>query len=152
MAITKYFGVALAMVKVAASEDLPVLEPLNLTIATRKPISDKALVLHWLACEIMALWSSKRGRETECVCDSLHANNWVFFVIIAVTIIFQWINVSFLGKLANTVLLAGNQWLITVGIGAGSLLVAAVIKLIPVPARRIQLPPGMGRKTAKLLS
>lgn len=64
-------------------------------------------------------------------------DNWVFLLVIGFTVVFQWIMVSFLGKLANTVPLSWDQWLITVGIGAFSMIVAVVVKFIPVPTEDI---------------
>jgi Ca2+-transporting ATPase len=78
------------------------------------------------------------AREMEKLNVFAHTfDNWVFLVIITFTAIFQWIMVSFLGKLANTVPLTLNQWGITLGIGAASLVVAVIVKLIPVPSEKI---------------
>ncbi|CAM6092805.1 unnamed protein product [Calypogeia fissa] len=64
-------------------------------------------------------------------------DNKVFLLIITFTVVFQWIMVSFLGKLANTVPLTSSQWLITVGIGAVSMIVAVIVKFIPVPEDKL---------------
>lgn len=78
------------------------------------------------------------AREMEKLNVFAHTlDNWVFLLIITFTVVFQWIMVTFLGKFANTVPLTRDQWLITVGIGAVSMLVAVVVKFIPVPAEKI---------------
>jgi hypothetical protein len=56
-------------------------------------------------------------------------NNKVFLGVIFITIVFQVIMVEGLGKLANTVHLNKEQWLISVLIGSFSLVVAFVVKL-----------------------
>lgn len=63
-------------------------------------------------------------------------NNVVFILVLLFTIVFQVIMVEFLGKFAETVPLNLKLWLISVGIGSGSLVLAAVVKLIPVPSPR----------------
>ncbi|CAI7854914.1 unnamed protein product, partial [Closterium sp. NIES-54] len=61
--------------------------------------------------------------------------NYVFVAIMLVTVFFQAVLVQVLGKLASTVPLSLHDWLLCVGLGAIGLPVAAVVKLIPVPAR-----------------
>lgn len=58
--------------------------------------------------------------------------NWVFTGIIAATVIFQVIIVEFLGTFASTIPLNWQLWLISVVLGAVSLLIAVVLKCIPV--------------------
>ncbi|CAI9754808.1 unnamed protein product [Fraxinus pennsylvanica] len=58
--------------------------------------------------------------------------NWVFTGIIAATVIFQVIIVEFLGTFASTIPLNWQLWLISVVLGAVSLLIAVVMKCIPV--------------------
>lgn len=60
-------------------------------------------------------------------------NNWVFILILAFTVAFQVLLVQVLGKFAGTVPLNQEQWLITVGIGFVGLIVAVIVKFIPVP-------------------
>ncbi|KAK9741969.1 hypothetical protein RND81_03G140300 [Saponaria officinalis] len=57
--------------------------------------------------------------------------NWVFLGIIASTVVFQAIIVQFLGTFADTVPLNAQQWLLSVAIGAVSLVVAVILKFIP---------------------
>ncbi|CAA2952444.1 calcium-transporting ATPase 11, plasma membrane-type [Olea europaea subsp. europaea] len=58
--------------------------------------------------------------------------NWTFTGIIAATVIFQVIIVEFLGTFASTVPLNWQLWLLSVVLGAVSLLIAVVLKCIPV--------------------
>ncbi|XP_021750992.1 putative calcium-transporting ATPase 11, plasma membrane-type [Chenopodium quinoa] len=58
--------------------------------------------------------------------------NWIFSAIISTTVMFQVIIVEFLGTFADTVPLNSKLWLLSVGIGAVSLLVAVLLKCIPV--------------------
>ncbi|KAL2329306.1 hypothetical protein Fmac_022733 [Flemingia macrophylla] len=60
-------------------------------------------------------------------------SSWVFLMVMAVTICFQAIIVEFLGTFAQTVPLSWKMWLVCVLIGAVSLVIAGVLKCIPVP-------------------
>ncbi|KNA07320.1 hypothetical protein SOVF_172280 [Spinacia oleracea] len=62
--------------------------------------------------------------------------NWVFMAIISSTVMFQVIIVEFLGTFADTVPLNWKLWLLSVGIGAISLVVAVLLKFIPVDSLR----------------
>ncbi|KAL9247741.1 hypothetical protein vseg_021142 [Gypsophila vaccaria] len=62
--------------------------------------------------------------------------NWVFLSIIASTVVFQAIIVQILGTFADTVPLSAHQWLLSVAIGAASLVVAVILKLIPADMSR----------------
>ncbi|KAL2898342.1 putative calcium-transporting ATPase 11 plasma membrane-type [Bienertia sinuspersici] len=62
--------------------------------------------------------------------------NWVFLGVITSTVIFQVIIVELLGTFADTVPLNLKLWLLSVGIGAVSLVVAVVLKCIPVDKLR----------------
>lgn len=76
------------------------------------------------------------AREMEKINIFAHTfDNWVFLLIIGFTVGFQWILVTFLGKFAHTVPLTLQQWGVSVGIGAVSLIIAVVIKCIPVPSK-----------------
>lgn len=89
-------------------------------------------------CVVLQVFNEINAREMEKLNVFAHTfDNWVFLLIISFTAVFQWIMVSFLGKLANTVPLTGYQWGITVGIGAVSMIVAVIVKVIPVPAEKI---------------
>ncbi|MED6133506.1 putative calcium-transporting ATPase 11, plasma membrane-type [Stylosanthes scabra] len=59
-------------------------------------------------------------------------SSWVFLLVIASTVIFQVIIVEFLGTFAQTVPLSKDLWLFSVLIGAVSLVIAVVLKCIPV--------------------
>ncbi|KAK7258196.1 hypothetical protein RIF29_32713 [Crotalaria pallida] len=61
-------------------------------------------------------------------------SSWVFVLVIISTIGFQAIIVEFLGTFAKTVPLSKELWLTSVLIGAVSLIVAVILKCIPVPA------------------
>lgn len=56
-------------------------------------------------------------------------------MVMASTVGFQVIIVEFLGAFAQTVPLSQDLWLTSVMIGAVSLVVAVVLKCIPVPTR-----------------
>lgn len=58
--------------------------------------------------------------------------NWVFLAILSSTVMFQVIIVEFLGTFADTVPLNLRLWLLSIGIGAVSLLIAVLLKGIPV--------------------
>ncbi|XP_027355864.1 putative calcium-transporting ATPase 11, plasma membrane-type isoform X4 [Abrus precatorius] len=60
--------------------------------------------------------------------------SWVFLMVMASTICFQILIVQFLGTFAQTVPLSWGSWITSVMIGAVSLLVAVVLKCIPVPS------------------
>lgn len=78
------------------------------------------------------------AREMEKLNVFAHTfDNWVFLLIITFTAVFQWIMVTFLGKFASTTPLTLQQWGITVGIGAVSMIVAVIVKVIPVPEEKI---------------
>jgi len=59
--------------------------------------------------------------------------NWIFVGIFLGTAVVQIILVQWCGPFAKTVGLTWDQWLICVAIGAGSLIVGALIRLIPTP-------------------
>lgn len=59
-------------------------------------------------------------------------SSWVFLMVMAVTILFQVIIVEFLGTFAETTPLSKDLWLASVLIGAVSLVVAVILKFIPV--------------------
>nr|CAD1817159.1 unnamed protein product [Ananas comosus var. bracteatus] len=69
-------------------------------------------------------------------------SNWIFAAIITVTVVFQVIIVEFLGPFASTVPLTWEQWLISVGLGAISLIVGAILKCIPVEPKPNNAPRG----------
>lgn len=63
-------------------------------------------------------------------------DSWVFIIIILSTVGFQIIIVEFLGTFADTVPLSLNLWLASVVIGSASLIVAVILKCIPVKETR----------------
>lgn len=58
--------------------------------------------------------------------------SWIFIGVILVTVVFQVIIVEFLGTFASTTPLSWRLWLLSVLIGAVSLIVAVILKLIPI--------------------
>ncbi|KAA8515612.1 hypothetical protein F0562_018777 [Nyssa sinensis] len=58
--------------------------------------------------------------------------SWVFMIVMVSTVCFQIIIVEFLGNFADTVPLSWELWLASILIGAVSLLIAIVLKCIPV--------------------
>ncbi|KAG6552449.1 hypothetical protein Mapa_006010 [Marchantia paleacea] len=82
------------------------------------------------------VFNEMNAREMEKINIFAHTfDNWIFLFIIGFTVAFQWILVTFLGKFAHTVPLTLHQWGVSVGIGAVSLIIAVVIKCIPVPSK-----------------
>ncbi|XP_048442420.1 probable calcium-transporting ATPase 9, plasma membrane-type isoform X2 [Pyrus x bretschneideri] len=67
-------------------------------------------------------------------------SSYTFMMVMISTVVFQIIIVEFLGKFAQTVPLSWELWLTSVLIGAVSLLVAVVLKFIPVSVRKQQAP------------
>ena len=58
--------------------------------------------------------------------------NWLFLTITTSTVVFQVIIVEFLGTFADTVPLSWQLWVLSIAIGAVTLVVAVVLKCIPV--------------------
>ncbi|KAL6839192.1 hypothetical protein ACP4OV_030864 [Aristida adscensionis] len=67
--------------------------------------------------------------------------NWIFVSILAATVIFQVIIVEFLGTFANTVHLSWRLWLLSVILGSISMIIAVILKCIPVEARKTNIKP-----------
>ncbi|KAG7570063.1 Calcium-transporting P-type ATPase N-terminal autoinhibitory domain [Arabidopsis thaliana x Arabidopsis arenosa] len=59
-------------------------------------------------------------------------NSWVFTWVMTVTVVFQVIIVEFLGAFASTVPLSWQHWLLSILIGSLSMIVAVILKCIPV--------------------
>lgn len=59
-------------------------------------------------------------------------SSWIFLGVMVATVVFQVIIVEFLGTFASTTPLSWQLWLISVLIGAASLIIAVILKLIPV--------------------
>ncbi|KAL0896565.1 hypothetical protein Bca101_080526 [Brassica carinata] len=59
-------------------------------------------------------------------------NSWVFTGVMVVTVVFQVIIVEFLGAFASTVPLSWQHWLLSILIGSLSMIVAVILKCIPV--------------------
>ncbi|KAJ4767235.1 Calcium-transporting ATPase [Rhynchospora pubera] len=70
--------------------------------------------------------------------------NWIFMGIIAGTVFFQVIIVEFLGTFANTVPLSWQFWLLSIVLGSISMIIAVILKQIPVEAvlQSIVVPKG----------
>ncbi|CAN8317865.1 unnamed protein product [Cochlearia groenlandica] len=63
-------------------------------------------------------------------------NSWMFTWVMIVTIVFQVIIVEFLGAFASTVPLSWQHWLLSVLIGSLSMIVAVILKCVPVESCR----------------
>ncbi|XP_060177443.1 putative calcium-transporting ATPase 11, plasma membrane-type [Lycium barbarum] len=61
--------------------------------------------------------------------------SWIFLGVIISTFVFQIVIVEFIGTFASTTPLSWELWLLSVLIGAASLLVAIILKLIPIEQR-----------------
>ncbi|XP_021295324.1 calcium-transporting ATPase 4, plasma membrane-type-like isoform X3 [Herrania umbratica] len=59
-------------------------------------------------------------------------DSWLFIMVMVSTVAFQSIIVELLGTFANTVPLSWDLWLVSILLGAGSLIVAVILKCIPV--------------------
>lgn len=59
-------------------------------------------------------------------------SNWIFIIIVVSSVTFQAIMVEFLGTFAGTVPLSWELWLLSILIGAVSLIIAVILKCIPV--------------------
>ena len=59
-------------------------------------------------------------------------DSWIFLGVMVSTVVFQVIIVEFLGDFASTVPLSWQLWLLSVLLGSVSLLVAVILKCIPV--------------------
>lgn len=60
-------------------------------------------------------------------------DSWMFVGVMVITVAFQVIIIEFLGRFASTVPLSWQYWLFCILIGAISMPVAVLVKLIPVP-------------------
>jgi len=67
--------------------------------------------------------------------------NWIFVSILTATVIFQVIIVEFLGTFANTLALSWELWLLSVALGSISMIVAVILKCIPVKTRKTDIKP-----------
>lgn len=59
-------------------------------------------------------------------------DSWVFMIVMVSTVTFQIIIVEFLGTFAETVPLSKELWIASIVMGAVSLPIGALLKLIPV--------------------
>lgn len=59
-------------------------------------------------------------------------SSWLFLAVMFSTVAFQIVIVEFLGTFASTVPLSWELWLASILIGAASLVVAVILKCIPV--------------------
>ncbi|XP_042428226.1 probable calcium-transporting ATPase 8, plasma membrane-type isoform X1 [Zingiber officinale] len=62
--------------------------------------------------------------------------NWIFLTIVASTVIFQVIIIEFLGTYARTVPLNWQLWLLSLLIGSISMIIAIILKCIPVESNK----------------
>ena len=60
--------------------------------------------------------------------------NTTFIGIMVFTLVMQYVIVQFGGEFTSTTPLTQSEWLLSIGIGALSLPVAVIVKLIPTPA------------------
>ncbi|XWS65752.1 hypothetical protein CRYUN_Cryun05aG0140300 [Craigia yunnanensis] len=63
-------------------------------------------------------------------------DSWLFIMVMVSTVAFQSIIVEFLGTFANTVPLSWELWLVSILLGAGSIIVAVILKCMPVDKRK----------------
>jgi len=65
--------------------------------------------------------------------------NWIFLLILFISVSVQFIIVQFAGDFAKTVALDGYQWLFCILIGMLSIPLAVLLRLIPVPEDNVKL-------------
>ncbi|GKU92237.1 hypothetical protein SLEP1_g5994 [Rubroshorea leprosula] len=63
-------------------------------------------------------------------------DSWLFMAVMVSTVAFQIVIVEFLGTFADTVPLSGELWLASILAGAGSLIIAAILKCIPIGTQK----------------
>lgn len=83
-------------------------------------------------CQVFNEINSRKVNKEQNVFSGLHTN-WIFIAIVVITVIVQFLLVEFGGEVFRTEPLSPEYWGISVGIGAGSLLVGVVLRLLPVP-------------------
>lgn len=66
-------------------------------------------------------------------------SSWIFIIVMVSTVTFQVVMVEFLGKFASTVPLSQKLWVISILVGATSLVVGTVLKCIPVSMKNTQV-------------
>jgi len=92
------------------------------------------------------IWQSNRRLDNRLnVFEGLH-RNWYFIAINLITIIGQVLIVSFGGSPLSATRLNSIQWAISLGLGAMSLPIAVLIRLIPNDSIRRIFPKHVGRK------
>ncbi|OVA07295.1 Cation-transporting P-type ATPase [Macleaya cordata] len=64
-------------------------------------------------------------------------NSWVFTIVMVSTVFFQIIIIEFLGTFASTVPLSWQLWLLSVVLGSVSMVVAVILKCIPVEPTKL---------------
>lgn len=86
---------------------------------------------------LLQVFNEINSREMEKI-NVLHGilSNWIFVAILTSTIIFQVIIVELLGPFASTKPLSWQLWLISVMIGSISIIVAIILKWIPVESNK----------------
>lgn len=100
---------------------------LNLHGDDAQEVLDTMIFNTFVFCQVFNELNSRQMEKLNVFKNTL--SNKVFVGVMISTVIFQVIMVEVLGKLANTVHLTGEQWLISVLIGCFSLFVACVVKL-----------------------
>ncbi|GJN13221.1 hypothetical protein PR202_ga31567 [Eleusine coracana subsp. coracana] len=67
--------------------------------------------------------------------------NWIFVAVLTATVMFQVIIVEFLGTFASTVPLSWELWLLSVVLGSISMIVAVILRCIPVKGSKPDIKP-----------
>ncbi|MCO5584684.1 hypothetical protein L7F22_038615 [Adiantum nelumboides] len=100
---------------------------LNLHGDDAQDILDTMIFNTFVFCQVFNELNSRQLEKLNVFKNTL--NNRVFVMVMVSTVAFQIVMVEVLGKLANTVHLTKEQWLISVLIGGVSLFVAFLVKL-----------------------
>ncbi|XP_074286529.1 putative calcium-transporting ATPase 11, plasma membrane-type [Silene latifolia] len=103
---------------------------LNLTGSTATKTLNTFIFNTFVFCQVFNEINSRDMEKINVLKGILR--NWVFLGIIACTVVFQVIIVQLLGTFADTVPLTREQWLLSTAIGAVSIVVAVILKSVPV--------------------
>ncbi|KAG7945800.1 hypothetical protein I3843_14G006900 [Carya illinoinensis] len=111
------------------SEHLPN-PPSELTGSDANSVLNTFIFNSFVFCQVFNEINSRDMKQINVFRGIL--KSWVFLTVMVSTISFQIIIVEFLGTFADTVPLSWELWLASILIGAASLIVAVIIKSIPV--------------------
>jgi Ca2+-transporting ATPase len=103
---------------------------LNINGPDSKTIINTLIFNSFVFCQVFNEVNSREMEKLNIFRDII--GNWVFIGVITATVVFQVVIIEFLGTFASTVPLSWQHWLVSVGIGSISLIIAVILKCIPV--------------------